>query len=193
MSNGTLGDGVAAELVDGSGTVIVGGQVSYNDYSGSGNNQPFGGCGNYTAASTSKTFQLYGAVVGGGSTGTFAVSSFSVTSLANGGNVASNSTGQEHIERATVSQTGSSCSIVSQSGSWLAVAYVATGHCTLTFTTGEFSSTPSCVASSLGDDSALVTVGGNTLTKTGGDLYAVQSTNGSLINENMAVVCMGPH
>ena len=191
MSNGTLGNGVAAELVDGSGTLIVGSQLSYNDYSGSGNNQPFGGCGNYTAASTSKTFQLYGAALGGGSTGTFAVSSFSVTSLANGGNVASNSTGQEHIERALI---GTNCAVVSQSGNWITFSSGSTtgSGCNFTITSGEFSSAPACIVTPPNINGCANTNNANPTTTSVGVQVEVCST-GAASNEQVGLICMGPH
>ena len=203
MSNGTLGDGVAAELVDGSGTVIVGNQVSYNDYSGSGNNQPFGGCGNYTAASTSKTFQLYGAVLGGGSTGTFAVSSFSVTSLANGGNVSSSSTGTIRIDylefsgpTPTTTCTGT-CTVNYQSSlTWYtSVTRNTSGQYTIAFAPGEFSSTPFCTASAdiLNGASSVCSPDLSTASTSSVKIRCSNNNFSSNADAIAGVSCMGPH
>lgn len=60
------------------------------------------------------------------------------------GSVISNSLGVERLERAHITN-GGSCAIASQSGSWIAsVAHPATGRCTLTLTSGMFSSGPTC-------------------------------------------------
>lgn len=60
--------------------------------------------------------------------------------------VTSNSSGLTRIEYATVTPTnGSTCTINSQSGSWLSSTTPnAAGDCTLTFTSGIFSSSPVC-------------------------------------------------
>lgn len=72
------------------------------------------------------------------------------------GGVTSNTSGQERIERATIS-CSSSASITSQSGSWISsIGNISSGKCSLTIGSGIFSATPTCTATSLDYGSSLI-------------------------------------
>jgi len=105
------------------------------------------------------------------------------------GSVTSNSAGAERIERASINDTGT-CSIVSQSGSWVSSATVnGTGRCDLVIT--GFSSRPSCTCTvtNAGTASRTCHING-TPTSTSVSPYTLNA--GTASSENFDIICMGP-
>jgi len=103
--------------------------------------------------------------------------------------VTSNSAGAERIERASINDTGT-CSIVSQSGSWVSSATVnGTGRCDLVIT--GFSSRPSCTCTvtNAGTASRTCHING-TPTSTSVSPYTLNA--GTASSENFDIICMGP-
>ena len=197
-TNSSTGNNFASELVDGSGTIIVGQQIT-TPYT-AGVAVPFGGCGNYTAASSSSTFQLYGKVSAG--TGTYTVTSFSVIELDAPmpapylvGSVLSNSTSNAYrIESAQVTVSSSAAAVVSQSGSWLSMANGAgAGLATGTITSGEFSGVPSCSCTIIAGASTSAQGCGFTAEPTTTTLLFTRTAAGAATNGDVNVICMGQH
>ncbi len=102
-------------------------------------------------------------------------------------NVTSNASGAEHIERATIANNGS-CSITSQSGSWISSVSHNSGGCTLNFTGGEFSSAPSCSGTT--EQNYAVSFGVAPTTSSV-DIRTTLTTNASLTDKNFEIICMG--
>jgi hypothetical protein len=104
------------------------------------------------------------------------------------GSVATNSSGQEQIGRAFITNNGT-CAVSSQSGSWIAsISRSAVGRCDITFATGYFSATPVCVYSPvLGDKTIFSTSISST------DVIPGTSTIGTgFVDSNYYIICMGP-
>lgn len=198
------------QLTDGT-TVIA--QASYEGPSTSGSAITL--CGNYavTAAGSPITLKLQAGVTAtgtfdlGGQTGAPAVGSvyWSVVSTSASlpapyyaGNVSSNTTGQEHIERlsfggSTYPSTcaASPCTIYTQSGSWVtSVTRASTGNYTVNFVAGEFSARPTCTAMTYGQTSADFVYSNVAITTSSWNLI---TTNGTSHDEAVDVICMGPH
>lgn len=196
-TNGSVAT-ASLRLVDGSGTVITQGQ-SFPSLSAS-TQVPFTVCGNYNAAATAATIiKLNGltnagtATIGNGAgTGTPALS-WTILELDAPmaapffqGNVTSQSTGSERIERASITNNGTA-TVASQSGSWVSSATrTAAGFVTVNFAAGTFSSTPTCICQSNG---------GN------GEIFSTNSTSASSVvcqnvgastDRPFALICMGP-
>lgn len=106
------------------------------------------------------------------------------------GSVTSTTTGAEHIERATITNSGAPA-IASQSGSWISsVSLPATGDVTLNFASGEFSSAPSCTCSVSGTFGYICSI--ITAATTSAVTIDIASFSGSKSNQNFAINCMGP-
>lgn len=111
-------------------------------------------------------------------------------------NVTSNSAGNEHIERVTVTSVCSSspCTITRQSGSWLtSITRTGTGNYTLNITTNEFSAAPTCTCSAggAGADTWCEFLG-STATNTTATINT-RNSSGVLTDADFSVICMGPH
>lgn len=209
MTSGGTGDSASSQLVDGSGTVIVGLQNAYDSAATISTSN--GSCGNYTATSKTVTFKEQGKVSGG--TGTFTPYSFSVTGLDQSmqapftvGSVTSTTTGKEHIERVTFSGnssgtaacTSSPCTIVSQSGSWVSsVTRTGTGTYTVNFTAGEFTAAPTCTCTSNGDSGAsdVCVIGNGGIPSTSSALIDIAKLAGATqpaADSTVEMICQGP-
>lgn len=108
------------------------------------------------------------------------------------GAVTSQTTGQERIERATITNSGSP-TVGSQSGAWISsLTDNGTGDTTINIAAGVFSSAPTCVCNSHGTTLRICTV--NTATAPSATAYRVLTTNGSAtaVDENFSITCMGP-
>ncbi len=205
LSDSSVGT-MSARLVDGSSTVINAGVV-VPDFS-AGSLVPAVVCGDYVSATGgATTFKLQLAV----STGT--------ASIANGlvsgspaiswsileedapmpapyltGSVTSNTSGQEHVERVTVSAscTSTPCTIASQSGSWLSsISRSATGSYTLNIAAGEFSSAPTCTCN-VGSVGSAVTCENFTSASSTAISFATVNSSATLTDGSFNVICMGP-
>lgn len=103
--------------------------------------------------------------------------------------VTSSSSGLERVERARVTMNGSTCTINSQSGSWMSAPLSpGTGVCTFTMT--GFSAAPQCVCTR-DDNSVSSCQMTSTTTTTAGAIYLVGS-GGSASNGSANIICMGP-
>ena len=198
-------------LVDGSATIINSGTSWANPV----NNQASPVlCGNYNATSVSSgiTFKLQGS---NGSSATQTIIgttgssiNWTVVALDQGmavpflqGNVTSNTSGQERVERLTfagnaamtASCTTNPCTIVSQSGSWVtSVARTATGQVTVNVAAGIFSAVPTCT--SYGDP--IINTTGCALKYSTSTTTALNFTeynfSGTASDGGCNIICMGP-
>jgi hypothetical protein len=110
-----------------------------------------------------------------------------------GANAVTSGGSSERVERALiVVNSASTCSITSQSGTWVSSVAAASSVCTLTVAAGIFSSTPTCVASRNGTNANLAVAVGNSATSISIAAYDTAGTilNGGTIGVN--VICMGP-
>lgn len=195
----------SVQMVDGSNNLIVPGIDI-----GSTVRTPDPICGFYYAPSSgTATFKLQGAE----SSGTLNISqssaigsaaiNWSVASLDSlnaapylANSVVSNSSGVESFNRLIVNATGagvcssSPCTISYQSGNWVSsVTRTATGNYTVNFQPGIFSDVPTCLVN--GNQFFFVQV--NTPT-TSAFSYVVENASASAVDDdNMNVICMGPH
>jgi hypothetical protein len=204
----STGTGTAAlfALTDGSNNLISHG-AGQNQFV-SGDNLATTLCGAYTASSTSVTFKIRAASGGSHSleiesaSGVDTPLEFSVTMIpGGGGNVASNASGTEHIERVTFNGGGSAtpcssspCTIASQSGSWVSsVTWNSTGSYTINIPVGEFSATPTCTCTADENGTGYNCQGiQNVQTSTSVTVYIYDKTQ-TLQNGMAQVICMGPH
>ena len=187
-SNGTLGDTAYTQLVDGSGTVIVGSQEVYSAAASS--TGPVGSCGGYTTSSTSVTFKVQGKVNAG--TETLFATSFSVFSVQNGGNVSSSSTGAIRTDSARLT-CSTSAVLVSQSGTMVSSVTngLSTGQCIVNFTAGEFSGAPFCQCTSFnGARTCNIDPG---VTPSSSSIQFDRYSNGTAENGDVFITCQGPH
>lgn len=111
------------------------------------------------------------------------------------GNITSNTSGTERIERATLSLPSSgTLSITSQSGSWLSVA--ASGlSIPVTFAANEFSAAPSCTITCSNTPSGGVVTGQVTsagITTSGATFGCINASSASTASTYIYLVCMGP-
>lgn len=197
----------SARIVDGSGALVANGVSVSSAGTGASEGAPFDGMYNVTAtgAVTFKAQIAYNngtANIDQGAVSTQAAITWNVEAAGQGtnspllmGSVTSTSTGQEHIERASVP---SACgSITSESGSWLSSpSHPRTGNCTFTIATGEFSSAPQCWCTVYSQTGA--GLGGRTCeigTSTSSTVLEVGTSNnaGTLTDYAFNVFCMGPH
>lgn len=105
------------------------------------------------------------------------------------GQVSSNTSGQEKIERALLD---SACAVSRQSGSWISsTSHPATGECSVTISNGEFSSAPECTASidNGGVGNAFVA---QTNTTSATSLIVSIANGASAANGPVHIICMGP-
>jgi hypothetical protein len=106
-------------------------------------------------------------------------------------NYLSSNSSNERIESAKILNNGS-CSITSQSGSWLSgVTWTATGRCTINITAGMFSSVPRCTCThngSIADAAACQIINDETTTV----LHTYTSANAAGGNAALNLMCMGP-
>lgn len=161
------------------------------------------GCGVYNATDTSpKTLKLQ-MRVSGGNTLTLGVAGYAKTvdwvlvDLDYGftvpiliGSVTSNSSGQERIERATITNSGSPV-VSSQSGSWISsLSLLSTGRLTVNFAAGAFSGTPTC--SCTGTTAVYCTVDGASTISSSTMTFFTHNDLGATANSNIQIICMGP-
>jgi hypothetical protein len=107
------------------------------------------------------------------------------------GMVTSNSSSREHVERARITNAGSP-SVSSQSGSWISgVALNGTGIVDVTFTSGEFSATPTCVCITDLGSGRICALSSATISSSGVRVTTTASTVET--NMNLELMCMGPN
>jgi hypothetical protein len=106
--------------------------------------------------------------------------------------ISSNGTGPWKIESAKIGN-GGSCSIIDQTGSWVAsISHPSTGRCEMTFAAGAFSSSPTCICTVLdtnqdrGCHIRQATWNNTSL------VVEVTNLAGSLVDNHFNVMCMGP-
>lgn len=130
---------------------------------------------------------------GAGGSGYIEVTEYYSTNAPNlVGSVTSNTSGSERIERATITNNGSTCAVTSQSGSWISsVSRPGSGQCTLTITTGMFSSAPTCTLTSEKSGSSNFCQWNGAVTTTSGPI-ACATDSGTGIDGVIHVHCMGP-
>lgn len=199
IGSSTTGLQASARLVDGTGTIINSGMFNQTQNGAS----MVSLCGIYSASAGSATIKIQAAASGGttfvgqvqGATGTGSFS-WSILELDAPmpapylvGSITSNTSGQEHVERAKITNSGS-CAIASQSGSWLSsVSHPATGKCALVFTGSEFSGAPQCTCSGVGNTNTLCEV--FVAETTSG--VTIDTTNSGTFGDNIFnIICMGP-
>lgn len=101
--------------------------------------------------------------------------------------VTSNSSGQERVERASITNSGTPA-IASQSGSWLS-GVTDNGAGDTSFTMSGFSSTPTCVCGILGSSGRTCSV--NAITSTSLRIETTQPGAGNT-DLDFHIICMGP-
>lgn len=97
----------------------------------------------------------------------------------------------ERIERAYITDDGTTCTIASQSGSWLTSAVHGSSICTLTIATGMFSSAPACTVSVAQPANVLARINAAITTTTIITQFIVPNTLGGA-DANHTIICMGP-
>lgn len=110
-----------------------------------------------------------------------------------GGVTSSSTNATEILNRAHVTNNGTTCVIDSQSGSWLSAAFSAQGTCNLTFTSGIWSVAPACNCTPDTGASAAVCDFGGLITTTSATTITFNSTNGGGVNVHYNIMCMGQH
>ena len=106
------------------------------------------------------------------------------------GSVSSGSVAAERLERAYITNAGS-CAISSQSGSWIAsVTRPAVGRCTITLTSGMFSSGPACTMV------PITTSGVSHRIRTANTTSTIEANTtditGAGLDTDFYIMCMGP-
>lgn len=97
----------------------------------------------------------------------------------------------ERIDRAIIANNGTTCSISSQSGSWLtSVTRAGTANCTGVITSGEFSSAPTCNVTPI---SPCVSGFHNAAPTTTALSFGTYNSGGAGADCNFQVICQGPH
>lgn len=96
----------------------------------------------------------------------------------------------EHVNRARILGDGS-CTITSQSGSWLSSpVHNGTGDCTFTIAGGEYTAAPACVCTgTAGTQNRICSMSAPTQTS----LPHVFMWSGGADDEALDIICMGPH
>jgi len=202
LADTTTTTSIQTVLTDSSNNVLGGSNYQYNSTTaGFVASSPYGyfnapSAGTYSfkirAASngTSQALSL-------GSTGAADMIDWSVMAVDQGfpgpilyGTVSSTTSGQEHVERARINTSG--CTILSQSGSWISSISGSAGNCTITLTTGEFSATPSCVASVSDSGGAIAAITGPS-SSTNLPLLTLNGSGTPQNDTNTSIMCMGPH
>jgi len=110
------------------------------------------------------------------------------------GSVTSNTTGLERVERATITNNGTTCAVSSQSGTWISsLARNGADHtCTATIATGMFSSAPTCVCTCNGSGlSRFCAIGSDGNTSATSYDFQCNSTS-TAVDATIYVQCMGP-
>lgn len=110
--------------------------------------------------------------------------------------VSSNTSGQERVERVSVTSycTSSPCTIASQSGSWASsVTRTGTGSYTLNIVSGEFSSTPICVCSTGGAGAGGSCSNFTNTSSTAVSFQTFSPSSGTTADGSFNLICMGPH
>lgn len=98
--------------------------------------------------------------------------------------------GTERVERATVTYSGGTPSISSQSGTWVSVTDSGTGIATMNIVSSTFSVAPTCVVSA----QAATGKGCNVTTAATTTSFAIScfnTNNGAAEDQNFYVLCMG--
>jgi fibronectin-binding autotransporter adhesin len=207
-ANGSIADGTGVNnmlmrLTDGSGTAFA--WSGYTAAPATGSKAAFNIKGQYTVANAgSVTFKLQAAsdaasqalTLGTGTTQQSIVWNIEQQDALNSmpilvGGVTSTGSGQYHTESALFALSGGSCTLTSQTGSWVATAGVSTGNCNLTFTAGEFSAQPFCVATSYTINGGYATITASSATAAAATLAT--SSTGVGVNGSVTISCTGPH
>lgn len=111
-------------------------------------------------------------------------------SVSGGGSVVSY-TGQTDREvRATFACVSGACSVTRPTSSWASISRGSAGSYTVTAASGTFSSTPSCVCSSNGNDSGSGVAACNTSASSATNI-AIQLYRAGNIDSNFDIVCVG--
>ncbi len=106
------------------------------------------------------------------------------------GNVTSNTTSQERVERAILTSAGA---VTSQSGSWISFTSKGTGNYVYAIAAGIFSATPTCICSAnSGSADRACNVGTDVASSTALNLYLATANNGTATDTAHNVICMGP-
>lgn len=110
------------------------------------------------------------------------------------GSVTSNSTGAERIERAYITNNGTTCSVSSQSGSWISSVSRSTGGtCSIVIATGMFSSAPVCNATAIDTGGpADVNAGLTAAPTTTSVIVETRNLASSATDKDFQIICMGP-
>lgn len=96
----------------------------------------------------------------------------------------------EKIERARITNNGSTCATTHQSGNWISATRSGTGVCVLTFT--GFTAAPACVVMSAGGAGDVANQSAITPTSTGMTITTFASTTGAASDKAFDIICMGP-
>src|SRR6185437_493130 len=108
--------------------------------------------------------------------------------------VSSNTSGQEHIERARITCGSTGSTTVTQSGSWITSVTNggAAGQCSINIATGEFSSQPSCTCTSLAGANNGICAGALSPHSSSAVGLETYNTAAAGVNGDIDIVCMGP-
>lgn len=105
--------------------------------------------------------------------------------------VTSNTSGQERIERATITNSGTP-TVSTQSGSWISsITDGGVGIATLNIAAGIFSGPPSCTVSQYGGGGTALCYVSTTVTSTAATIVCYNSSF-ALTDRDFMVMCMGP-
>jgi hypothetical protein len=151
-----------------------------------------------TAAQTSKAIRLIGRItITPAASFAWTANSTEISNLpATSGQLQSNKSAGERVERATIAITGTSaCSITNQSGTWVTSVSATSFNCALTIETGIFSGTPVCVATlDASNPSNGITTRILSSPAIGSTNVSVQclSSAAAAVTCNFFIICMGP-
>lgn len=107
------------------------------------------------------------------------------------GSVTTSGTTTERIERAIVTNNGSTCSVTTQSGAWItSISRSGAGVCDITFASGNFSASPSCVGVDSGGMGGAATV--QFVSTTATSTTSATKSGGTLTDGTFMMICMGP-
>jgi hypothetical protein len=109
------------------------------------------------------------------------------------GSVSSNSNGAERVERARLTGDATTCTIVNQSGTWIASgARNAAGDCTWTINSGIFSAEPVCTCSAYSASAAPVCNIDSTTAPTATLVRTQRYAAGADQDGSIFLICVGP-